>query len=234
MNYLTPKTRREVLECLVTGLKRLEYRGYDSAGVAIDSDDSKGILLIKQTGKVKVLEDAIAELVKTHSIDSPITTHVGISHTRWATHGVPSDLNSHPQRSDLDNTFVVVHNGIITNYKDVKKFLEKRGYVFESETDTEIIAKLIHHLYMQHPNYSFRELVEQVIQQLVSCRRLSLRRHFFTLRNIFQEGAFALAFKSVYYPNECVATRRGSPLLVGIKTKTRLATDHIPILYGKG
>ncbi|CRL08009.1 CLUMA_CG020861, isoform B [Clunio marinus] len=213
LNYMTPKTRREVLEYLVTGLKRLEYRGYDSAGVAIDNVDSKGILLIKQTGKVKVLEDAIREQMVDHDLETPMTTHCGISHTRWATHGVPSDLNSHPQRSDIDNTFVVVHNGIITNYKDVKTFLEKRGYVFESDTDTEIIAKLIHHLYMQRPSVSFRELVEQVIQQL--------------------EGAFALAFKSKYFPGECVATRRGSPLLVGIKTKTRLATDHIPILYGK-
>ncbi|KAL7015433.1 hypothetical protein ACKWTF_016453 [Chironomus riparius] len=213
LNYLTPKTRREVLEYLVTGLKRLEYRGYDSAGVAIDSDDGKGITLVKQTGKVKILEDAIKEFMVGHEMDTPISTHCGISHTRWATHGVPSDLNSHPQRSDEENSFVVVHNGIITNYKDVKKFLEKRGYKFESETDTEIIAKLVHHLYMQHPNYSFRELVEQVVQQM--------------------EGAFALAFKSKHFPGECVATRRGSPLLVGIKTKTRLATDHIPILYGK-
>lgn len=213
LNYLTPKTRREVLEYLVTGLKRLEYRGYDSAGVAVDSDDGKGIVMVKQTGKVKALEDAIGEYMNGHDIDNPISTHCGISHTRWATHGVPSELNSHPQRSDEENSFVVVHNGIITNYKDVKTFLEKRGYRFESETDTEIIAKLVHHLYMQHPNYSFRELVEQVIQQL--------------------EGAFALAFKSKHFPGECVATRRGSPLLVGIKTKTRLATDHIPILYGK-
>lgn len=168
MNYLTPKTRREVLEYLVTGLKRLEYRGYDSAGVAVDSDDGKGITLVKQTGKVVVLENAIKEFMEGHDIDTPISTHCGISHTRWATHGVPSDLNSHPQRSDEENSFVVVHNGIITNYKDVKVFLEKRGYRFESETDTEIIAKLVHHLYLQHPNYSFRELVEQVVQQLVS------------------------------------------------------------------
>ncbi|KAG5666873.1 hypothetical protein PVAND_014881 [Polypedilum vanderplanki] len=213
LNYLTPKTRREVLEYLVTGLKRLEYRGYDSAGVAVDSEDGKGIVLVKQTGKVKALEEAINESMIGHDIDSPLMSHCGISHTRWATHGEPSELNSHPQRSDEENSFVVVHNGIITNYKDVKTFLEKRGYKFESETDTEIIAKLVHHLYMQHPNYSFRELVEQVIQQL--------------------EGAFSLAFKSKHFPGECVATRRGSPLLVGIKTKTRLATDHIPILYGK-
>lgn len=168
MNYLTPKSRREVLEFLVTGLKRLEYRGYDSAGVAIDTDDGKGILLVKQTGKVKILEDAIAEQMLKEEVDTLLLSHCGIAHTRWATHGCPSELNSHPQRSDLENSFVVVHNGIITNYKDVKTFLEKRGYKFESETDTEIIAKLIHHLYLQHPNYSFRELVEQVIMQLVS------------------------------------------------------------------
>ncbi|TMW47995.1 hypothetical protein DOY81_006925, partial [Sarcophaga bullata] len=235
LNYLTPKSRGEILDLLVNGLKRLEYRGYDSTGVAIDGPNTKDTVMVKSVGKVKVLEDAIAKSIKYLKIhrkqqnllhfvsyrldfsgkdyEEPITTHVGISHTRWATHGVPCERNSHPQRSDNDNSFVVVHNGIITNYKDVKTFLEKRGYEFESDTDTEVIAKLVHHLWKKHPGYSFRELVEQAIQQL--------------------EGAFAIAMKSKYFPGECVASRRGSPLLVGIKTKTRLATDHIPILYGK-
>ncbi|XP_029053309.1 glutamine--fructose-6-phosphate aminotransferase [isomerizing] 2-like isoform X2 [Osmia bicornis bicornis] len=211
LNYLTPKSRKEILELLVGGLKRLEYRGYDSAGVALDSVDGKDICIIKKQGKVKALEDEI--FYRTNiDFESKTCSHVGIAHTRWATHGVPSEVNSHPQRSDSDHAFVVVHNGIVTNYKEVKTFLEQRGYTFESETDTEVIAKLIHHFWVQHPGYSFRELVEQVVQQL--------------------EGAFALCFKSKYFPGECVATRRGSPLLVGIKTKT-LATDHVPILYGK-
>uniref|UniRef100_U5EXS6 glutamine--fructose-6-phosphate transaminase (isomerizing) n=1 Tax=Corethrella appendiculata TaxID=1370023 RepID=U5EXS6_9DIPT len=215
LNYLTPKTRREILDCLVSGLKRLEYRGYDSAGIAVDlngnQNDANNLLLVKRAGKVKVLEDAINE--QSINFDESIDIHVGIAHTRWATHGVPNQINSHPQRSDETNSFVVVHNGIITNYKDIKILLSsKYGYQFESETDTEVIAKLIHHLYQQHPGYTFRELVEQCIQQI--------------------EGAFALTIKSKHFPGECVATRRGSPLLVGIKTKTSLATNHIPILYG--
>lgn len=213
LNYLTPKTRKEIIDLLINGLHRLEYRGYDSAGIAIDTPEGKDISIVRKSGKVAFLEEEILNHEKTMAFDDTTDLHVGIAHTRWATHGQPSELNSHPQRSDLDQTFVVVHNGIITNFKDVKMFLEKKGFVFESETDTEAIVKLVHHLYSQHPEYSFRELVEQAIQQL--------------------EGAFALCFKSKHFPGECVAARRGSPLLVGIKTKTRLATDHIPILYGK-
>lgn len=105
---------------------------------------------------------------KEFDIDGVSEIHCGIAHTRWATHGIPNATNAHPHRSDKEHGFVVVHNGILTNYKEVKVFLEKKGYNFESETDTEVIAKLIHHFYEKHPNYSFRELVEQTIQQLVS------------------------------------------------------------------
>uniref|UniRef100_A0A8C5S8V7 glutamine--fructose-6-phosphate transaminase (isomerizing) n=1 Tax=Laticauda laticaudata TaxID=8630 RepID=A0A8C5S8V7_LATLA len=140
-------------------------------------------------------------------------THFGIAHTRWATHGVPNAVNSHPQRSDRSNEFVVIHNGIITNYKDLRKFLETKGYEFESETDTETIAKLIKYVYdnKETEDVNFSVLVERVIQQL--------------------EGAFALVFKSIHYPGEAVATRRGSPLLIGVRSESKLSTEQIPILY---
>jgi len=213
LNYLTPKTRREVIELLIRGLERLEYRGYDSAGIGIDAVSSAAVTLLKKEGKVRNLRAMVAAQEAGLQMDAELNVHVGIAHTRWATHGCPSDTNSHPQRSDQSNEFIVVHNGIILNYKDIKQFLTQKGYSFESETDTEIIAKLIHHIYSLHPTYSFLELVEDVVQQL--------------------EGAFALAFKSKHFPGQIVATRRGSPLLVGIKTKTKLNTDHIPVFYSK-
>ncbi|XP_030835178.1 glutamine--fructose-6-phosphate aminotransferase [isomerizing] 2-like isoform X2 [Strongylocentrotus purpuratus] len=221
INFLVPKQRKAILELLINGLKRLEYRGYDSAGLAIDGGNKepdgandRPIRIIKKRGKVKALEDEIFVTVQEDlDFDLEYDTHCGIAHTRWATHGVPNEVNSHPQRSDEENEFVVVHNGIITNYKDIKKLLESKNMVFESDTDTEIIAKLIKYLYdnREDDKITFRELVESVILQL--------------------EGAFALAFKSKRFPGECVATRRGSPLLIGIKTKTKLASNYVPILY---
>ncbi|XP_047738656.1 glutamine--fructose-6-phosphate aminotransferase [isomerizing] 1 [Hyalella azteca] len=174
LNYLTPKRRAEIIDLLIRGLERLEYRGYDSAGIGIDSL-SEGVTLIKQEGKVKRLRDEIERLKDSLDMDRELDRHVGIAHTRWATHGVPSDINSHPQRSDDLNEFVVVHNGIITNYKDIKQFLTLKGHKFESDTDTEIIAKLIRHMYQLHPNYSFLELVEGVIQQLVNSCHIGSR-----------------------------------------------------------
>uniref|UniRef100_A0A4W5M5I7 glutamine--fructose-6-phosphate transaminase (isomerizing) n=1 Tax=Hucho hucho TaxID=62062 RepID=A0A4W5M5I7_9TELE len=146
-------------------------------------------------------------------MDVEFDVHLGIAHTRWATHGAPSPVNSHPQRSDKNNEFIVIHNGIITNYKDLQKFLESKAYEFESETDTETIAKLVKYMYdnRESEDLSFATLVERVTQQL--------------------EGAFVLVFKSVHYPGEAVGTRRGGPLLIGVKSDHKLSTDHIPILY---
>ncbi|XP_039571632.1 glutamine--fructose-6-phosphate aminotransferase [isomerizing] 1 [Passer montanus] len=149
-------------------------------------------------------------------LDIEFDVHLGIAHTRWATHGEPKPVNSHPQRSDKNNEFIVIHNGIITNYKDLQKFLESKGYDFESETDTESIVKLVKYMYdnRDSDDISFSTLVERVIQQL--------------------EGAFALVFKSVHYPGQAVGTRRGSPLLIGVRSEHKLSTDHIPILYRTG
>ena len=202
---------------LIRGLQRLEYRGYDSAGVGLDGADYRDIIILRKQGKVKMLEDEIYANEDRLKFEDTLNCHIGIAHTRWATHGPPNEINSHPQRSDENKEFLVVHNGIITNYKDIKVFLVQRGHTFESETDTEVIAKLVRHIYHSSQErgevLTFRELVEQTCQQL--------------------EGAFALVFKSVFYPGEAVATRRGSPLLVGIKTADRLATDHVPIFYSK-
>lgn len=218
LNYRVPRKRRDIFETLVKGLQRLEYRGYDSAGIAVDGpgkDHAANICLYKKTGKVKALDE---EIYKNDSIDleAELDTHFGIAHTRWATHGEPSPLNSHPHRSDKNNEFVVIHNGIITNYKELKKYLGSKGYEFESDTDTEVIPKLIKYLYDNRENdyVSFSTLVERVIQQL--------------------EGAFALVFKSIHFPGEAVATRRGSPLLIGIRSQYELSTEQIPVQYNCG
>ncbi|XP_054453235.1 glutamine--fructose-6-phosphate aminotransferase [isomerizing] 2 [Anoplopoma fimbria] len=220
LNYRVPRTRKEIFETLVKGLLRLEYRGYDSAGIAVDgprktatdNNNNNTICLIKTKGKVKNLDE---ELCKKDSLDldEELNTHFGIAHTRWATHGEPSPVNSHPHRSDKTNEFVVVHNGIITNYKELKAYLINKGYEFESETDTEVIPKLTKYVYDNRENDSitFSTVVERVIQQL--------------------EGAFALVFKSRHFPSEVVSTRRGSPLLIGVRCEQELMTDNIPIQY---
>ncbi|CAO4365441.1 unnamed protein product [Caenorhabditis nigoni] len=219
LNFLTPKKRSEIVDILVQGLQRMEYRGYDSAGIAIDgSNDIESphskVALLRKAGKVSVLSDFIKESADDLDMDMEYNIHCGIAHTRWATHGSPRDVNSHPHRSNDKNEFLVVHNGIITNYREIKEYLEKKGHKFESETDTEVIAKLTQHIHDRYPDFSFRQLVETVIQQL--------------------EGAFALAFKSSHFPGQLVASRRGSPLLVGIKSNSRLQTNHFPVSFSKG
>uniref|UniRef100_A0A3Q3EXW7 Glutamine--fructose-6-phosphate aminotransferase [isomerizing] 1 n=1 Tax=Kryptolebias marmoratus TaxID=37003 RepID=A0A3Q3EXW7_KRYMA len=218
LNYRVPRTRKEIFETLVKGLLRLEYRGYDSAGVAVDgpkktsNDLNNTICLIKKKGKVKALDEEIYQK-DLLDLDEELCTHLGLAHTRWATHGEPSALNSHPHRSDKNNEFVVIHNGIITNYKELKKYLVTKGYEFESDTDTEVIPKLIKYVYdnREDDRVTFSTLVERVIKQL--------------------EGAFALVFKSRHYPGEAVSTRRGSPLLIGVRSEHELPTEHIPVQY---
>jgi len=215
LNYLVEKDRGYIIDTLTNGLKRLEYRGYDSAGLAIDGDNND-ILIYRQVGKVKALEQLIKEDTKL-DLTKTFLSHTGMAHTRWATHGQPSQKNSHPQRSDPNNEFLVVHNGIITNFKEIKTVLEKKGYQFESDTDTECIAKLTKYIYdsqKANKQLNFTNLVKAVVKEL--------------------EGAFALIFKSTHFPNEMVAARRGSPLLVGVKTEKKLKVDFVDVEFGNG
>ncbi|KAI9229498.1 MAG: hypothetical protein DHS80DRAFT_13794 [Piptocephalis tieghemiana] len=215
LNYLTDKDRGYVLDTLLGGLSRLEYRGYDSAGIAVDGDSEDEILLFKEVGKVAALRKLISDqsdLDRTKSFQS----HTGMAHTRWATHGQPSRLNAHPQRSSPSNDFTVVHNGIITNYKEIKTVLQNKGYIFESDTDTEVVAKLTSFLYESQKATSSKpiqlsNLVKDVIKEL--------------------EGAFAFIFKSTHFPGEVVAARRGSPLLIGVKTEKKLKVDFVDVEY---
>ncbi|PSR82269.1 hypothetical protein BD289DRAFT_20626 [Coniella lustricola] len=209
VNYLVEKDRKFIIDTLTNGLARLEYRGYDSAGFAVDGDKKNEVFAFKEVGKVAKLKQLVEEagLDNTKVFDS----HAGIAHTRWATHGPPSRLNCHPHRSDPTWEFAVVHNGIITNYKELKTLLQTKGYKFETETDTECIAKLAKYLYDQHPNLDFVDLAKAVISEL--------------------EGAYGLLIKSVHYPHEVVAARKGSPLVIGVRTQKRMKVDFVDVEY---
>lgn len=176
-------TERNIVPILLEGLKRLEYRGYDSAGVAV-IDDS-GLNRCRATGKVASLVDKVRQ--------QQLQGRVGIAHTRWATHGAPSEKNAHPHTSS--NQIAVVHNGIIENYLDIRQQLQKAGYEFSSDTDSEAVAHLIHQAFL-HNGGDLRLAVQSAVSQL--------------------NGAFALAVFAVDCPDRIIATRHGSPMVVGL------------------
>lgn len=182
---------------LLNGLESLEYRGYDSAGVAVLSNNN--ISIRKTKGRVKDLRDLL--------FNEPVSGSVGIGHTRWATHGAPSDTNAHPHFSN-DSKIAVVHNGIIENYQELKTELEKKGYKFHSETDTETVAHLIDEFYKQD-----NDLLEAVRK---------------TLEKI--EGSYALGVLCTDYPDQIIAARKESPLIVGIGKGENFIASDIPAI----
>lgn len=191
---------REATPVLIEGLKKLEYRGYDSAGIAVLSESSDEIIVRKCKGALSFLEKKIA--------DETIRGSVGIGHTRWATHGAPSDINSHPQ-TNVSGTIAVVHNGIIENYTKIKAWLQDHGVVFSSQTDTECIAHLINYFYEQDG-----ELFSAVLKAL---ERL--------------EGSYALGIVCTKFPDRIIAARKESPLIVGLgKNENFIASDVPPVL----
>ncbi|KAF9528618.1 L-glutamine D-fructose 6-phosphate amidotransferase [Crepidotus variabilis] len=210
-NFLKEKSRKEILEILVAGLARQEYRGYDSAGVCIDGDKPGSVVFFKEVGKVAGLRKQIA--ASTFDVEKTTIAQVSIAHTRWATHGPPSTTNCHPVRSDPNSDFVIVHNGIVTNSTELRFVLQKRGFKFETETDTEAVAILAKYIYDSHEGarLTFTDLVKAVLKEL--------------------EGSFAFVFKSKHFPNEVITARRGSPLLVGVKTDKKLKVDFVDVEF---
>lgn len=194
--YIGPK---EAYPILMNGLKRLEYRGYDSAGIALMQDNK--ISLYKCRGKVADLEQ--------FCIDRDIRSTMGIAHTRWATHGEPNDQNAHPHLSE-DGKLALIHNGIIENYVILKKELMNRGYVFESDTDTEVLVHLIRDIY-QKEKVDLAEAVRLALSNVV--------------------GTYALAILSSENPDELIVAKKGSPLLIGIgENEYFVGSDGAPII----
>ena len=192
--------KQDVVSILVDGLKRLEYRGYDSAGVAVLTADAR-LDRVRSPGKILSLEHAIEK--------HPIAGVLGIAHTRWATHGVPSEANAHPHI--CRNSVAVVHNGIIENFETLKQQQIADGYVFTSDTDTEVIAHQIHKYLGQHKN--LYAAVRACVKDL--------------------EGAYALGVVSTESPAELVAARRGSPLVIGLDEEANYIASDVAALISE-
>ena len=191
---------REAQPVLLAGLKRLEYRGYDSSGIALILPHKKNIGIRKAPGKISVLE----KLVK----NKPLCGMVGIAHTRWATHGAPTQANAHPHH-DCVGQIAVVHNGIIENYEALKIQLIKEGHIFRSQTDTEVIVHLIEKFYKNIP---LEEAVSLALKLLV--------------------GSFAIGVISANEPNKLVGARLGSPLIIGVGKGENFLASDVPAVLG--
>jgi len=195
IGYIGTKNAREII---INGLKRLEYRGYDSAGIALVNGETK---IFKCAGRVKDLEDLVNK--------SDFNGTTGMGHTRWATHGEPNELNAHPQASFKGN-FIVVHNGIIENYARIKRHLESRGVIFSSQTDTEVLANLMEHLYLEG---------DLTAEQAIT---MALNR---------VEGAYGLVIICTREPDRLFAAKKGSPLVIGVGDgENFIASDATPIV----
>lgn len=189
---------REAYPIILKGLQRLEYRGYDSAGVALLD---KELAVYKKMGKVAELESSL--------IGTNLHAQSGIGHTRWATHGEPSDRNAHPHRS-TSGKLAMVHNGIIENFAPIKKELQQKGYVFESDTDTEVLLHFIDDIYQNDAN-NLEEAVRIALKRIV--------------------GAYVIILLDQDQPDTLIAARKGSPLVIGIgKNEHFLASDASPII----
>ena len=184
--------QKEAKPILIEGLKRLEYRGYDSAGLAVQ--DGTKIDFYRAAGKIAELERKIGEI--------PIRGTCGIAHTRWATHGEPTEVNAHPHRDQNENVFVI-HNGIIENFFSLKKKLEKNGVLFRSDTDTEVLA----HLIALNFDGNLKEAVRKTMSQV--------------------EGTFGIAVVHRHVPDEIVVARRGSPLVIGLGEDGNFAASDV-------
>ncbi len=195
--------KKSVVPVIIEGLRRLEYRGYDSAGIAV-AGDGEGLQLRRAEGKLRNLEEAIRQ--------KPINGTYGIGHTRWATHGRPTEENAHPHR-DCTGKIVVVHNGIVENYLSLKRQLMEEGHKFTTETDTEIIAHLVEK-YSARPGNGRRTLLEDAVRQTV--KQLS--------------GVFALAVISTDDPNKIVAARNGPPAVIGLGNDEYFVASDVPAI----
>src|SRR5262245_2603801 len=191
---------QQVVPVVIEGLRRLEYRGYDSAGIAVV--DARGEMQVRRaSGKLRNLEDVLRA--------KPIEGDYGLGHTRWATHGRPTEENAHPHRSS-NGRICVVHNGIIENYLELKRALQKEDHYFQSETDTEVVAHLIENHLRHNPQLGFEGAFREMLKQV--------------------RGIYALVAMSADEPEKLVTARLGPPIVIGLGENEYFVASDIPAI----